>query len=160
MQQAVEKYLKAFILKHYGISDENKIKGCKDKKGKEVPFNNHDLTKLLYWCQQKDEFFKEKDVETFIDMLYKEKKVDFNNVRYDYKYSIDFTTEVPGILLYLDYFVKKVRELVKADIRDVICELQEEPDINYNEFGVVGSMAIKDLGKFFFEENFYFKKQR
>lgn len=158
MQQAVEKYLKAFILKHYEIDGKNKIKSCKDNKGKEVPFNKHYLDKLLYCCQQKDEFFKEEGVGTFIDMLYSEKlEVDFNNVRYNYQFTIDLTTKVPGTLLYLDYFVKKVRELVNTNIGDVIDALQERPNLNLNELNFAGGMAFKDLGKLFFEENDHFK---
>lgn len=92
MQQAVEKYLKAFILKHYGIDvrytkkrkEIKYIKGYKNNKGEEIEFERHDLKKLLDCCQKKDGFFNEIGVGIFIDILY-----NFNTVRYPSRVTTD-----------------------------------------------------------------------
>jgi hypothetical protein len=153
MQQAVEKYLKAFILKHYGINGKY-IKGYRDTEGKEIVFKNHDLKKLLECCQEKDEFFKEDGVGILIDILY-----NFNEVRYPSKVTTDLTTGEPEILFYLDYFVKKVRELVNANISDdLIGRLQSGPLYFTKEFNFAGGMGLKDWGKYFFYGNNSFKK--
>ncbi len=153
MQQAIEKYIKAFILKQYGI-DTKRIKGYKDNKGEQIKFATHDLKKLLECCQKKDEFFKKDGVKTLINIL-----VDFNEVRYPSKFTIDYTTGEPEILFYLDYFVKKVRDLVNTNMKDdLIWMLQSLPLINYNEFNFVAGIELKDIGKFFFYGNNQFKK--
>ncbi|VVB84241.1 HEPN domain protein [uncultured archaeon] len=161
LQQTVEKYLKAFILKSYGLDDQF-IKGCKDNKRKKVKFATHHLDTLLYYCQQKDKFFKEDGVKTLVDILYSDKpnqpKVDFNQVRYDVQFTIDFTNNFPPILTYLDYFVKNIRGFVNADIKDVIVELQERPGINLRELHFLAGMELKDLANFFFEENKAFEE--
>ena len=74
--------------------------------------------------------------------------------------TIDYTTGIPEIVFYLDYFVKKVRGLVNSNIRDDLIEqFQSEHDINLNEFGFAAGMPLKDLGKFFFYGNNSFTKK-
>lgn len=162
MQQTVEKYLKAFILKSYGL-DGTCIKGCKDNKGKGVKFATHRLDTLLYYCQQKDKFFEEDGAKKLVNMLYSNKpgqpEIDANQVRYDVKLIIDFSKDnFPQFLHYLDYFVKKTRELVNANIKDVTGDFLERPNINLRELHFYGGMELKDLGKFFFDNNNAFIK--
>lgn len=154
MQQTVEKYMKAFILKQYGI-DAKMIKGHKHNyiKGEQIKFETHDLTKLLECCQKKDDFFKKDGVKTLINIL-----IDFNEVRYPSTFTIDYTTGEPEIVFYLDYFVKEVRDLVNTNIEnDWIWKLQSLPSINLREFGFVAGEELKDIGRFFFHGNNQFK---
>ncbi len=154
MQQTVEKYIKAFILKQYGI-DTKIIKGRKYNfiKGVQIKFETHNLTKLLEYCQKKDDFFKKDGVKTLINIL-----VGFNEVRYPSEFTIDFTTGEPEIVFYLDYFVKKVRDLVNTNIKnDWIWKLQSLPLINLGEFGFFAGEELKDIGKFFFHGNNQFE---
>lgn len=156
IQQIVEKYLKAFIVKNYQIGNDGFII---DNDGSKIEFGIHNLEKLLECCQKKNQFFKEPGVKTLIDILYKSKKEDFNKIRYPSKLTIDYSTGEPQILFYIDYFVKKVRDLVNPNINDPIYQLQLGPDVNFNEFNFIAGQPLKDLRKIFFDKNNYFSKQ-
>jgi len=133
MQQAVEKYLKCFILKHYEIDYGNKvpiIKGCQN-----IRFKTHDLKQLLECCQQKNVFFKKPDVINFIDTL-----KNFDEIRYPSPLMIDYE-----IFSKMDYFAKNVRDLIDIKIVDLISHLQSGP------------VAGRDMVKTYLKEAFFHK---
>ncbi|TFH46608.1 MAG: HEPN domain-containing protein [ANME-2 cluster archaeon] len=147
MQQAVEKYLKSFILKHYKTDNKNTekpiIKCCKNNNGSEIEFRTHDLDKLLKCCQEKNDFFKDENVGEFIDILKK-----FDTIRYPNQLVID-----NEILQYFDYFARKVRDIINIEIIDLINHLQIGPVINWG-YGVTKN----EYREIFFYRNKWFEK--
>ena len=136
LQQAVEKYLKSFLLKYYP-----KVK------------YTHNLDSLLKSCQEKERFFEKEHVKNFINLLYNTKnsntnKVDFNEIRYPSLLAIDY-----DILHCMDYFAKKVRDLINSNIIDDLSYLLSGPVVNWPF-----SEGI-ELRSIFFYKNNYFEQE-